>query len=88
MPRVNYADKGPPRDGGDGPTSEAMRLARKLRGQGARESWAAEKAAEAFNVDAREVARALGFRGALEDFDHRDRLARYAAKRAETNDEA
>lgn len=68
--------------GGDGPLSEAMRLARKLRGaQGAGEAAACEQAARTFNVEPVEVAKSLGMRGALATFEKRARLARYARAR-------
>jgi len=50
---------------GDGPLSQAMALASKLRRQGASEAMAATHGARAFALDPSDVARALGWRGGL-----------------------
>ncbi len=56
-----------PTDGGDGPVYEATALARKLRLQGASETGAVCAAARSLAVDPVDVARVLGWRGALQD---------------------
>ena len=73
LPGGKYPPRGVDDGGGDGPLSEAMRLAGKLRRQGMGEAAAATHAAHVHGVAVADVVRGLGFRGAAVTLERRAR---------------
>ena len=66
---------------GDGPLTDACRFAVQLRRRGAGEAIACESAAKVYGVEATDIMRAVGFKGAAATFERRARLAGYARAR-------